>query len=1018
MCRIPFAKMTVWTGLVLLILGAFLSVGSTGAGLQGGHEHYGPVDTVAQNSTPSDDWFARVTEQIRRSEYHFSRREDGSWSAPNRAHGLRARLDEAGLRVSSRAKGADPKDGGWELQIVLSALGREGNLSTVQPAVLVVEEGHAEFRRGTLAEWYINDEKGLEQGFTIDSPPRVGSNQAPVILEMALGGNLLAYPNEDGQSILFKTAKGEESMRYAGLKVSDARGNRLEAWLGVLPQRLQIWINDDGAAYPLTIDPLLVSPAWMVESNQGSWLESPAFGYSVATAGDVDGDGFSDVIVGAYLYDNGQTDEGRVFLYLGSTAGLSMTPAWTAESDQASSEFGYSVSTAGDVNGDGFSDVIVGAYRFDTVAEEGRVFVWHGSSSGLGDNGTPGNADWIAEGGQTWAWMGTSVATAGDVNGDGVSDVIIGAPVYDNDQVNEGRAFVWYGSSGSGLGLNGTPSNADWLAEGDQTEARLGTSVATAGDVNGDGVSDIIVGGFAYNDEGRAFVWHGSSGSGLGQNGTPSNADWSAESNQVGSEFGSSVATAGDVNGDGFSDVIIGAYWFDNPTQDEGRVFVWHGGSNGLGANGTPNNADWTAESNQGASQFGFSVATAGDVNGDGFGDVIIGAPAYTNGQTNEGRAFAYHGSASGLSTLPSWTAETNNAFDLYGTSVATAGDVNGDGFSDVIVGAPGFTNGQNGEGAAFAYHGSAGGLATSSGWTKEGDLKGAQFGTSVATAGDVNGDGFSDVIVGAPLYDAGQTDEGRAFLYIGSTSGLPTTAAWTAESNHVGEVQPAQFGQSVGTAGDVNGDGFSDVIVGAPGWDKTVDLEDAGRAFVWYGSASAVGGGLGENGTPTNADRVLEPPCCDELTASFGWSVGTAGDVNGDGFSDVIVGSYQEGSPIQPKEGRARVYHGGASGLSASPAWTGEGDQGFMGPLPALFGWSVATAGDVNGDGFSDVIVGAPGYDNGHQDEGRVFVYLGSSQGLPGGEFGWAWAAESDQVSSQFGYSVATAGDVNGDGF
>jgi hypothetical protein len=214
-----------------------------------------------------------------------------------------------------------------------------------------------------------------------------------------------------------------------------------------------------------------------------------------------------------------------------------------------------------------------------------------------------------------------------------------------------------------------------------------------------------------------------------------------------------------------------GAYLFDNPEPNEGRAFVYHGSASGLST--TPN---WTAESNQAGAQFGYSVASAGDVNGDGYSDVIVGASLFDNGQTDEGRAFVYHGSASGLSTTPNWTAESNQAGAQFGFSVASAGDVNGDGYSDVIVGARLFADGETDEGRAFVYHGSASGLSTTPNWTAESNQEDAQFGFSVASAGDVNGDGFSDVIVGAHRFDNGETDEGRAFVYHGSASGLSTT--------------------------------------------------------------------------------------------------------------------------------------------------------------------------------------------------------------------------------------------------
>src|SRR5262249_31359115 len=144
----------------------------------------------------------------------------------------------------------------------------------------------------------------------------------------------------------------------------------------------------------------------------------------------------------------------------------------------------------------------------------------------------------------------------------------------------------------------------------------------------------------------------------------------------------------------------------------------------------------WKVEGDQAGAQFGFSVGTAGDVNGDGYDDVIVGAFYYDNGQTNEGRAFVYHGSASGLSTTPDWTAESDQNFAQFGSSVGTAGDVNGDGYDDVIVGAEIYDNGQFDEGRAFVYHGSASGLSLTPNWTAESDQGSAWFGSSVGTAG------------------------------------------------------------------------------------------------------------------------------------------------------------------------------------------------------------------------------------------------------------------------------------------
>jgi hypothetical protein len=422
---------------------------------------------------------------------------------------------------------------------------------------------------------------------------------------------------------------------------------------------------------------------------------------------------------------------------------------------------------------------------------------------------------WIAESNQAYSDFGNSVASGGDVNGDGYDDVIVGAPSFDNGQENEGRAYVYHGSATR-------PSlTPDWTAESDQPKANYAGSVAGAGDVNGDGYDDVIVGAHTYDnehgDEGRAYVYHGSA------DGLSLTANWIAESDQNAARFGSAVGGAGDVNGDGYDDVIVGAEFYDHGQTNEGGAFAFYGSADGLSTT-----ANWTAESNRGSVNFGSAVAGAGDVNGDGYDDVIVGADQYDNGQAFEGRAFAYHGSATGLSATANWMDESNQEFADFGNSVAGAGDVNADGFDDVIVGAHGHGDG----GRAFAYHGSAAGLSASPNWTAEPNQEGASFGRSVVGAGDVNGDGYDDVIVGADDYGNDQPYEGRTLSYCGSATGLKRRACAGSESNQA----YAQFGWSVAGAGDVNGDGFGDAIVGAWGYDHGQDGE--GRAFAYFGRA------------------------------------------------------------------------------------------------------------------------------------------------------------------------------------
>jgi hypothetical protein len=287
------------------------------------------------------------------------------------------------------------------------------------------------------------------------------------------------------------------------------------------------------------------------------------------------------------------------------------------------------------------------------------------------------------------------------VNGDGYADVIVGDGFYSNGQNREGRALVYYGSPS---GLSSTPA---WIVESNQEDARFGWTVASAGDVNGDGYADVIVAAREYTNgqlgEGAVFVYHGSSaGPGL----TPA---WTAEGNRESALFGVVMGTAGDVNGDGYSDVIVG-------DSSLGRALVYQGSANGL--SGSP---VWIAEGNQSGAQFGSNVATAGDVNGDGYADVMVSERTWTDAGWL-GRVFAYHGSANGLSTTPAWTVQSKRVGDYLGGAIGTAGDANSDGYADVVVGVPGYSRNQSGEGAAFVYYGSANGLNTSPAWTAESD--------------------------------------------------------------------------------------------------------------------------------------------------------------------------------------------------------------------------------------------------------------------------------------------------------
>ncbi|MBN1180334.1 MAG: FG-GAP repeat protein [Anaerolineae bacterium] len=389
---------------------------------------------------------------------------------------------------------------------------------------------------------------------------------------------------------------------------------------------------------------------------------------------------------------------------------------------------------------------------------------------------------------------------------------------------------------------------------------------------------------------------------------------------------------------------------------------------------------DWMVEGTMTGDRLGFAVSTAGDVDGDTYADVIVGAPFQNSAAGNgAGVAYVFYGAPGGLSTPADWSASGSEGGMRFGYAVAAAGDVNGDTYADIVVG----TAPDNKEGYAAVFLGSGGGLNASACFTATIGQPGAHFGAAVAAAGDVNGDTYADVVVGAPLYANGQTSEGAMALFYGADPfGSGTVVSLTFESDH----SQALFGAAVGTAGDVDRDGYADVVVGAPGYAGT------GAIFIFYGASSGL---------------ILTPTIIvgGQAGADFGAAAGTAGDVNADGYADVIVGAPQ----YDAGDGAAFIFLGTAGGLAATPAWIAA--PGFPG---AQFGAAVGTAGDVNADGYADVVVGAPVYDNDQNEEGAAFVFQGSANG-PGTDP--IWHAEGNKHETLFGAAVGTAGDVNDDG-
>jgi len=718
----------------------------------------------------------------------------------------------------------------------------------------------------------------------------------------------------------------------------------------------------------------------------GSLDNSDYFGQSLEGIGDLNGDGIEDMAVGAFYDDDGATNAGALWILfldldgsVKSTQKISNTSGGLGNIIGYDTHFGTSVTNIGDLDSDGVNDLAVGAeHDNDGGTDRGAVYILFMNSDGtVKDNQkishTKGSLGSVLD---NYDYFGESVCSLGDLDGDGLSEIVVGA--YGDDDGNNFSGALWV----LFLDDDGTVKDKQKISN-------------TSGNFGGT---------FAAND----YVGYG-------------------------------VSTIEDLDGDGINDIAVGARGEDDGSRDAGGVWILF-----LNADGTVKDEQKISATDggftgtlDGADMFGWGTEYAGDIDGDGYANLLVGALFDDDGGTNRGAVWNLNLGTDGTVQSSQKISSTEGDFttldnsDYFGLSIARVGDLDNDGIVEFVSSARNDDDGGTDRGAVYlmTFNGPNTLTALVNNRTKISDGTGGlpsgsldnsdYFGQSLEGIGDLDGDGIEDMAVGAFYDDDGATNAGALWiLFLNPDGSVKSTQKISNTSGGLGNIiaYDTHFGTSVTNIGDIDADGVNDLAVGAD-HDNDGGTDKGAIYILFMNSDGTVKDNQKISHTQGGLGSVLDN------YDYFGESVCSVGDMDGDGLSEIVVGTYGDDDGSL-NSGALWVLFLDDDGTVKDKQKISNTSGSFGGTFGFndYIGYGVSSIGDLDGDGITDVAVGARGEDDGYGDAGGVWILFLNADGTvkdeqkisatAGGFTGALNAAD------MFGWATEYAGDIDGDGY